>query len=1493
MRLIKSHMQIIPEKVRIIQKMQKKTIDNIIMEKIDRPVRWGITYGKSGRGKRRMEVRRRKMIHKILAVVVSVCMLLTAQPFYGKAVKVQAAEEPAGNADARAVDAGHEGHAGWTAVTANDENAVEWTGGNYYLGNNVTMGTITITGEVTLCLNGKTLTHSGETGSAIVVESGGKFTLCDCKDQWGHAGGFDETTKQSSYTLTGTGGKITGGKGTPVKYTMGQSGTTCYYVGGGVYVKSNAVFFMTGGAIMENDVSVQTDDGQNYTAREYHGGGVYVKDSGAFHMSGGVIAGNKAGSGGGVYVGSPQNDPTTPSAEFHMSGDAVIMNNDGGGCIIMPHKRFDMDGGEIIGNIDEFKGGVEIAKNAIFYMRNGKIEGNRSSAPSFAAGVYLIDDSFAYLSGGSIRYNLNTAQMGNFRAGGVRMTSSATKCKISGGITITDNYVNDSENNVLLTLQATMETVGELSGHIGVMTAKKPNSFSETDTTEPNKPHVTAVWGGAVEEGRTNYQITEEDLSHFSSDEGYAVLLKEDKKTENNRGNVLVIGSDLVVSDAATGEKIALSPTFDINTKFYTATVEHGVSSVAVVPALAKPTTMTIQNADHASAADIADADNIPLAVGVNTIKVTEGDSNTVYTVVITREEIKENPVTVTAYKDGEKWADCPYRHKLTADNGATFVTDLTSVPDGTYKLYSDDTDTGVAVTVVGAAVSARADYYTVTFYDKGTPFTTPAPQIILKGQSASAPERNPTKTGHKFKGWFTQDGGSEEYDFDAKVTKTTSVYAGFEAKVYTITYNKNSGKIENESNYTSYTYGVGLTLPIPTKKGYSFTGWYDNEDLNGDAVANISATDTGDKEYWAKWTDDIAPVIGVLEYSYQPKNLWHWLIGKDSLTITVPVTEEGSGADEIIYTVTPTGGTAKQETAEIKNGKAEITLFPDFKGTVSITCTDKAGNISSGVAVEAGLDADANGIILEDNAPEIVFQAKNAERMQSGEYETAPDIAVTVTDDKDNAVSGGIASVSYQVGDGAVKAVDHDYTTSMVVNDSFTIPASEIPTGETVISVTAKDHAGNSVTERMTIKVHDSSDPSGDMGTVSKDVEKDEKAPDTTLSTSKEELADIILTEEEKAQVENGTDIKFILDVKDAGDTVTSDDKAAVQEALSKSGAAKGFVVGQYLDISLFKVIGADRSAISQTARKLTIVIEVPDSLKSEDIGKPRTYAIICVHEGVAETLVDLDNNDDTITMETDRFSAYAIVYSQAGSGEDDPTTPDDPKPTPMPDDPKPTPTPDDPKPKPPAKEQQPDKEKGSTEIHSGLKGSWKGEKLQVTWGRVTGADGYSVYVQYCGKDFGAKSLNQVKGGKKTKFTVKKVNGQKLDTTKNFKMYVVAWKWRNGKKSALARTLIIHVAGKDSARYTNIRNIQVKKTSYMLKKGGTVTLRPKAILQDKRKLQLSAAHAREFYYLSSNKKVATVTEGGKIKAKGTGSCTIYVLAKDGCKRKIKIKVKK
>lgn len=154
----------------------------------------------------------------------------------------------------------------------------------------------------------------------------------------------------------------------------------------------------------------------------------------------------------------------------------------------------------------------------------------------------------------------------------------------------------------------------------------------------------------------------------------------------------------------------------------------------------------------------------------------------------------------------------------------------------------------------------------------------------------------------------------------------------------------------------------------------------------------------------------------------------------------------------------------------------------------------------------------------------------------------------------------------------------------------------------------------------------------------------------------------------------------------------------------------------------------------------------------------------------------------------------------------------------------------------------------------------------------------------------FSAKSLKQVKNGKKTTLTVKKINGKKLNTKKNFKLYVMAYQWKDGKKIALAKTMVIHVAGKDNRKYTNVKNIKLKKTSYTMKKGAGVTLRSKAVLYNKHKKQLSVKHTKEFRYMSSNQKIATVTADGKIKVKGTGSCTIYVFAKNGCKRKIKIK---
>ena len=86
-----------------------------------------------------------------------------------------------------------------------------------------------------------------------------------------------------------------------------------------------------------------------------------------------------------------------------------------------------------------------------------------------------------------------------------------------------------------------------------------------------------------------------------------------------------------------------------------------------------------------------------------------------------------------------------------------------------------------------------------------------------------------------------------------ADVTELTVQWT---APTYTVTLHTNGGTINN-GNVTGYTYGVGATLPTAndmTYTGYTFKGWYDNEGLTGVPVTAIGDTETGNKEYWAKW---------------------------------------------------------------------------------------------------------------------------------------------------------------------------------------------------------------------------------------------------------------------------------------------------------------------------------------------------------------------------------------------------------------------------------------------------------------------------------------------------------------------------------------------------------------------------------------------------------------------------------------------------------------
>lgn len=239
------------------------------------------------------------------------------------------------------------------------------------------------------------------------------------------------------------------------------------------------------------------------------------------------------------------------------------------------------------------------------------------------------------------------------------------------------------------------------------------------------------------------------------------------------------------------------------------------------------------------------------------------------------------------------------------------------------------------------------------------------------------------------------------------------------------------------------------------------------------DAAGNETVTDVLTVKL-----DTIKPVIGDAAFNEGYKNLWNWLIRKDSLEITIPVEEMGSGIESVEYKLIPedssTAGQPSVKKASVENRagyKAVIYINPDFKGKIMITARDHAGNVSDTKMI--GTDGSGiHGIIVEDHAPEITFSVNGSES-PAEEYEKAPTVIVTVKDDENNVISAGLASVAYQVGNSTECVVQEDFATGIRTEVKFSIPKEKLPETGADITVKAVDNAGNRAERKITVRIH------------------------------------------------------------------------------------------------------------------------------------------------------------------------------------------------------------------------------------------------------------------------------------------------------------------------------------------------------------------------------------------------------------------------------------
>ncbi|NMN02518.1 InlB B-repeat-containing protein, partial [Bifidobacterium panos] len=166
------------------------------------------------------------------------------------------------------------------------------------------------------------------------------------------------------------------------------------------------------------------------------------------------------------------------------------------------------------------------------------------------------------------------------------------------------------------------------------------------------------------------------------------------------------------------------------------------------------------------------------------------------------------------SYTDGQRVSD------LTAENGGTVI------------LYAQ----------------WAGNKYDITYNPDGGTLPADAPKTHTYGEETKLP--TPTKDGYTFDGWYDEDGNKvDAIPTDAKDMKITAKWTADE---YDITYDPNGGTLPADAPKT-HTYGEETKLPTPTKDGYTFDGWYDEDGNKVDAIP----TDAKDMKITAKWTAD------------------------------------------------------------------------------------------------------------------------------------------------------------------------------------------------------------------------------------------------------------------------------------------------------------------------------------------------------------------------------------------------------------------------------------------------------------------------------------------------------------------------------------------------------------------------------------------------------------------------------------------------------------
>ena len=141
-------------------------------------------------------------------------------------------------------------------------------------------------------------------------------------------------------------------------------------------------------------------------------------------------------------------------------------------------------------------------------------------------------------------------------------------------------------------------------------------------------------------------------------------------------------------------------------------------------------------------------------------------------------------------------------------------------------------------------------------------------------------------------------------------------------------------------------------------------------------------------------------------------------------------------------------------------------------------------------------------------------------------------------------------------------------------------------------------------------------------------------------VEISRDEIIDLLIenkeiTANELSEVAEGKKIEIVLEVKEA----------QTNELIETN--TKGYKVGKYLNITLYKSVNGTNESIHELSKVMKVTIKVPEELINKDSKTKREYYIVRSHNGKVDILETIyDEKTNSLTFETDKFSDYAIIY-------------------------------------------------------------------------------------------------------------------------------------------------------------------------------------------------------------------------------------------------------